>query len=224
MQPDILKTKLHALQYQHVDGTFELTFGGASLLMAVGFYVISRISLTNSLIFNNLIPFIPLMFFVGGTYIIDTLVRHFRMQITYKRTGFIAYLKSQPIKRSMRLTIWVGIPILILTLLVLLFLNGSKFHTEGQDYVQILMPSFAGFMFSGLWMIVSWKLSIPRYYLIAAVSLLISTVLFLNGIGGNTGMTMLFGIMGVALCATGSLTLYQYLRKNPALQESVDDQ
>jgi hypothetical protein len=220
----VAHSQLRALQYQHVDGGFELTFGGAFLLMAVCFYVITRIAASNSFLSNNLLPFTPLVVFVGGVYLMDTLVQRLRMRVTYPRTGYIDYQKPRPLKRSTRLIIWIGIPVLTVILLVLLFLNRSQFHTEGQDDMSILMPSFSGLLFSGLWMIAGWKTSLPRFYLIAAVSLLLSAGLFLNGVGGNTGMALLLGAMGVVLCVSGGLTLRHYLLKNPFPQETADGQ
>jgi hypothetical protein len=103
-------------------------------------------------------------------------------------------------------------------LLALLFLNRAKFYTADQDYVSILMPPFFGLLFSGLWMIIGWKVSVPRFYFTAAVSFLVSAALFLKGVGGTTGIALLFGAMGVVLCASGGLTLHRYLRGNPTPQ------
>ena len=215
----VTHTKRRALQYQHVDGTFELIFGGAMLLMAVCQFLLSRIAIS-----NDLLLFAPLVVFVGGICLMDSLVQRFRMRVTYLRTGYIAYQKSRPIKRSTRMIIWIGIPIITLILLALLFMYRSKVQIGSQDYVSILLPSFTGLLFTGLWMIIAWKTSIPRFYLTAAVSLLVSIWIFINGEGDKTGMSLLFGVMGLDLCIAGSLTLFQYLRKNPVPQGTADEQ
>jgi hypothetical protein len=131
-------------------------------------------------------------------------------------------LKPQPFKRSVRLAIWIGIPALTAALLVFLFLNRASFQTTGQDYVSFLMPFFTGLLFSGLWAIVGWKISLARFYLIVAVSLLVTAGLFFNKVGGNTGMALLSGAMGGALCISGGLTLRKCLRQNPFSQETSD--
>ena len=215
----IIHTKRRALQYQHVDGTLELIFGGAMLLMAGCQYLLSRN--VNS---NDLWLFTPLVVFVGGIYLMDALVQRFRMRVTYLRTGYIAYQKSRQIKPFTRMIIWIGVPFITVTLLVFLFLYRSKVQMGSQDYVSILLPSFTGLLFTGLWMIVAWKTSISRFYLTAAVSLLVSVWIFINGEGDKTGMSLLFGLMGVDLCIAGSLTLRQYLRKNPLPREIADVQ
>lgn len=215
----VAHTKRRALQYQHVDGTFELIFGGALLLMAGCQYLLSKIAIS-----NDLLLFAPLVVFVGGIYLIDTLVQRFRLRVTYLRTGYIAYQKPRSVKRSTRMIIWIGVPFITLTLIAFLFLFRSKVQMGSQDYVSTLLPSFIGLLFTGLWMIVAWKNSIPRFYLTAAVSLLVSVWLFINGEGDKTGMSLLFSFMGVNLFIAGILTLRQYLRNNPVPQETADEQ
>jgi hypothetical protein len=207
------------LQYQHIDGTFELTFGGAVLLMGCCFYVISQITLPDSFAANNLLPFTPLIAFVGGAFLIDYLVQRLRSQVTYPRSGYIAYKKPQPLKRLTRLFIWIGIPILTVTLVALLFINRSKFPAQNQDYSSLLMLVFSGIVLSGLWVIIGWKVALPRFYLIAAISLLASAGLFFNGIGGYLGWALFFGVVGAALLISGGITLWKYLRQTPLSQD-----
>jgi hypothetical protein len=216
--------KRRVLQYQHIDGTFELTFGGAVLLMGCCYYVISQIPLPDSFAANNLLPFTPLIAFVGGAILIDYLVQRLRARVTYPRSGYIAYKKPQPLKRSTRLFIWIGIPILTMALDALLFINRSKFPAQNQDYFSLLMLGFSGLLFSGLWAIIGWKVALPRFYLIAVISLLTSAGLFFNGIGGYSGWALLLGVMGAALLISGGVTLWQYLRNTPLPPELSDEQ
>jgi hypothetical protein len=223
-EDQVARSRLRAIQYQHVDGTYELTFGGAFLLMAACFYVVSLIAIPNSFFSNNLLPFAPLIVWVGGVVLIDALVQRLRARVTYPRTGYIAYRKPQPLKRTTRLVIWIGIPLLTIILLAFIFLNRPMFQQTDQDYISFLFPSFCGLLFSGLWVILGWKTSLPRFYLLALVSALVSVGLFWNGVGGNTAIALLFGAMGMVLCVSGGLTLRQYLRQNPAPQEAADEQ
>lgn len=215
----VTHTKRRALQYQHVDGTFELTFGGALLLIAGCQYLLSKIEIS-----NDLLLYVPLLVFVGGIYLKDALVEHFRIRVTYLRTGYIVYQKARPMKWFSRVIIWIGVPLITITLLVLIFLNRSKVQIGNQDYVSVLITPFTGLLFTGLWMIVAWKTSLPRFYITAAVSLLVSGWIFINGEGDKTGMWLLFCMMGVNLCIAGSLTLRQYLRENPVPLEIANEQ
>ena len=212
MGEDLKRAQLHAIQYQHVDGTFELTFGITLLLMAASFYGISRIANPGSLLANNILPWVPLVVFVGGGFLVDALLKQFRLRVTVPRSGYIETRKPEPLERSTRLAVWIGIPVLTIFLLAVLFWNRGKLQAESQGYVTILLPFFWGLLLCGLWVIVGWKIHLPRFYLIAAVSLAVTVVLFLARIGGNLGAAVLLGVTGTALCASGAVTLWNYLR------------
>jgi hypothetical protein len=215
MSDDLKKSQLRTIQYQHVDGTFELTFGGTFLLMAVSLYLVSHLAHPDS----SLLSFAPLVVFVGGAFLIDALVQRFRRQVTYQRSGFITYRKPQPLKRTKRLAIWIGVPLLTVLFLAVLFLNRSRFPAGSQDSALLEIPVFSGLLFSGLWAIMGWKLALPRFYLIAAATLLISAGLFVIGVGVYPGMAVLIGAMGVLLCVSGGVTLWKYLRSNRPLED-----
>ncbi len=220
MSDDLKKSQLRANQYQHVDGSFELTFGGAMLLMTASFYLVSRLPHPGT----SPLLFAPLVVFVGGAYLIDNLVQRFRRRVTYPRTGFITYRKPGPLKCSTRLAIWIGVPLFTVLFLAVLFLNRAKFPAGNQDSALPVMPVFFGLLFSGLWVIIGWKIALPRFYFIAAASLLVSVELIVSGVGIYLGMTFLFGTMGALLSVSGGVTLWQYLRQNPAPQDARDEQ
>jgi hypothetical protein len=85
------------------------------------------------------------------------------------------------------------------------------------------MPGLGGLLFSGLWALVGWKIALPRFYLVAAASLLVGAGLLVSGVGRNLGMASLFGAESVFLFASGGVTLWKYLHQNPAPQESPDE-
>jgi hypothetical protein len=123
----------------------------------------------------------------------------------------------------MRLFIWIGIPVFVVVLDALLFLNRSRFSTPNQDYFSLLMLGFSTLLFSGLWVIIGWKVALPRFYLIAIISFLAGTGLFINGIGSYLGWALSLGVMGTALLFSGGITLGNYLRQNPAPRELPDE-
>jgi hypothetical protein len=212
MGEDLKRAQLHAIQYQHIDGTFELTFGITLLLMAASFYGISRVANPTSFLAKDILPWLPLVVFAAGGFLVDALLKRFRMWVTVPRSGYIETRKPEPLKRSTRWLVWIGIPLLTIFLLAVLFLNRGQFQAESQDTVTALMPFFWGLLLSGLWVIVGWKIHLPRFYLIAAVSMAVTAVLFFARIGGNLGAAVLLGITGIALCASGGVTLANYLR------------
>lgn len=214
----LARSRRRAIQYQHVDGTFELSFGVATLLMAICFYMVNRIAAS-----NDLLAFAPLVVFVGAGYLMDALVKRFRMRVTYSRTGYIAYQKPRPIKRALRLMIWIGVPMLTAILLALLFLNRASFQPVNQESLPI-MTLFNGLVFTGLWLIMAWITATPRFMLIGVVCGGVGAWLLLNGASVTTSLIGLFGGMGLALCVTGGLALRHYLSQNPAPQETSGEQ
>ncbi len=224
MGDELRRAQLRANQYQHVDGTFELTFGITFLLMAASFWGISQAGGSNSFLAKNVYPWIPLIVFLGGGILIDSLVKKFRLRVTVRRSGYMETRKPEPLKRSTRLAIWIGIPLLTIFLLVVLFFNRGKFQTGGQDGLSLLMAPFTGFLLGGLWIIAGWKLALWRFHLVGALSLIMSAAIFLGGLTGYGGMAVLLGGMGAALCVSGGITLWRYLRMtksaDPVTQEN----
>ena len=212
MADDFKGVQLRASQYQHVDGSFELTFGGTFLLMAVCYWGMGRIAPSDSFLSKNVLPFAPLAALVVGAYLLSALVHRFRLRVTAPRTGYIETRQPRPLKRSTRLAVWIGMPALTVILLALLSLQRAKFQAASQDYVSMLLPSFMGVLFGGIWAVAGWKLALPRFYLLAVLSLLAGLGLFLDGAGGDSGMMLMCLVQGVTLCTSGGITLGIYLR------------
>ncbi len=218
----LARPQLRAAQYQHVDGTFELTFGILFLLMAVSFYGISRVVTSNSFFAVNILPYAPLVIMVGGGYLLDALAKQLRIRVTYPRSGYMDSRKPQPLERSIRLIIWIGIPLLTLALLMILFMNRARFSGQIQgEGIPFLVLPFAGLLFGGLWSIAAWKIALPRFYLLAVVSLLTGVGLFFNRVSGYDGLAAFFGVMGAALCISGGLTLFLYIRHTRSPNDEV---
>jgi hypothetical protein len=104
-----------------------------------------------------------------------------------------------------------------------MFLNRSKFPAQSQNDAIYLNPGLLGILFSGILALIGWKIAVPRYYLIAAITLLTSIVLLFSGPGGNPGLAILSGTTSLVLFASGGITLWRYLRRNPPAAEPADE-
>ena len=223
MKDEISQRQLRTVQYQHIDGSFELTFGGSLSLMAISYLVINKVLLTNPRL-SDLLAWGPLVVFVLGGFLIDRLVNMLRTHTTYPRTGYISPRRPAELNHTTRVIIWIGVPLLSILLLIFLFLNRTRFPAQNPGDILNLMPFFFGILLSGMWVIIGWKISLPRFYVIAMVSFAASLVLFLRGVGSWPGLAWLFGITGLSLFLSGGITLWQYLRQYPAQQELPDEQ
>ena len=214
------QAELHAAQYQHVDGSFELTFGGSLLVMALCFLGITYIPGGSTFIGNWVVPYLPLAAFVASAYLLDGLMKRLRMRITVARSGYMEMRKAEPARPPVRRIIRIGIPVLALLVLALLSLNRGKTPTPNLTAFSWLMALFAGFVFTGLWAIAAWKLKLPRFHLLALITLAITIVIFLNRFDNYFNMAILFGVMGAGLCMIGGFILWRYWR-SPAPPENV---
>ena len=107
MGEDLKRAQLHAIQYQHIDGTFELTFGITLLLMAASFYGISRVASPTSFLAKDILPWLPLVVFVGGGIPGRCLVETVQDVSDGAASGYIETRKPEPLKRSTRW--WFGL-------------------------------------------------------------------------------------------------------------------
>lgn len=217
MKDEIDRRQQRVIQYDYVDGTPDMAFGGLCLLMTICYAAFAAFPDFSNSTFSIIIFWV--VFAVGG-FLIGWLPQRLKERVTFPRTGYVAYSRQgRPLKPWVRWTIRIGVPLISVILLVSLFLNRSKFPAQSQESTLFLNPGLAGLLFTGIWVMIGWKVKRSRYYLIAAITLLISFLLFLSGSRGSLGMAVLSGAISLVLFISGSLTLWRYLRQNPVPQE-----
>ena len=217
MNNKIQETQKRLFRYDYVDGTPDLAFGGLCLVMAICFFIFAAFPGLSSSTFSVIIVWVVLG---GGGLLISWLSQRLKEQVTYPRTGYVAYRRQgRPIKRSTQLLIRIGLPLLTVILLALLFLNRQKFSAQSQDQAMILNPGLMGFLFSGIFAVIAWKIPLRRYYLVAVAIFLISAVFLVSGAGGNLGMAWLSGIISLILFLSGGVTLWKYLHSTRSPQD-----
>jgi hypothetical protein len=65
------------------------------------------------------------------------------------------------------------------------------------------------------------RLSLARFYALAAISLILGVGMSLSGLGNDPGLAIFYGLMGLAVTISGAVTLYNYLQNNPPAQEEL---
>jgi hypothetical protein len=211
-------SQLRAVQYQNVDGSYDLTFGGLFLLMAVCFTMFTLLPGLNSNI-----AFVVIIMVMGlGGFLFDRLSLRLKERVTFRRTGYLS-TKHEPhhIERWVRLAIWIGVPVLSLVVLTFLLLYHSRFPAQDGADSWSLIPGFFGLVFCGLYAIIAWKMAWHRYYLISGVAFLIGLGLLVSLSPSNPGLAILFGSMGSSLLVSGGFTLRAYLKENPLPREEA---
>ena len=220
MDNKIKEIQNRLIRYDYVDGTPDLAFGGLCLVMAICYFIFAAFPSLSSSTFSVIIGWVV---FSGGGLLIAWLSQKLKERVTYPRTGYVKP-QGRPLKRTTKLLIRIGVPLLTVTLLVLMFLNRQKVPAQGQDQAIVLNPGLMGLMFSAIMGIIGWKMTLPRYYVIAVAVFLISAVFLFRVPSGNYGLALISGVMGLILFISGGVTLWKYLRSTRSPQDNQPEE
>jgi hypothetical protein len=220
MTDDLKRSQLHVLQYDLVDGTYELFFSAMFLLMAGILY--AQAAAPHSIWADMLAGPGLLIIFPGAAFLLDRLIRKLRERITYPRIGYLARKPAPESSPRFRRTIYIGVPVLALAVLVLLSIYRPVLFPAGSGaWVESVpvFPAFFALLMGGLWVILAWRLSVPRFYLTALLTLTAGAAIILARLNNSLGMAVFCGAMAVILGAFGLGTLLIYLHRNPEREE-----
>lgn len=202
MKDPIRKTIQRTQQYWYVDGLTELAFAGLCLLLGI-YFLAESVLPTESLLYQVLdISFVLLI--VGGSLLLNRLVKILKERITYPRTGYVSYIQPKPGRR------WV------LALAAFLLSSGLagllSLSTESQTW----MPALTGLAIAVVWLYVAYKIGLTRFILLGLTSFILGGAIVLLGVGGIPGLAIFYSTFGVAMLVSGGVTLRSYLQ-NTAL-------
>jgi hypothetical protein len=212
MNRDLKEPGLRAVRYWYVDGTFELAFGGLCLLLAVYFY--AQAALADSWM-AGLLSGLLILVLIGGGYLVARLTRAVKERLTYPRTGYVSYPRERGMRRGLRIAVIFAASALTAGLLVL-FVAGRPNGFE-------LVPGVTGLIFGAVIALIGYRTSLPRFYLLAVLSLVLGAGLSIGGLGEGLDLAAFYGALSLVLFTFGGVTLRRYLRHNPAPAEAADE-
>ena len=207
MNDNLKKPQLHALQYQFADGIGELSVGFLILLAAVISYI--QESAPGSLL-SKILGIASVLVVCGGTFGGRRIIQLIKERTTYPRTGYIAYKSSWKNKGD----IVIAIPIMVLLLAFVVFTTVTDTKLDNWG------PVICGFFIGTLMVQVGYRSALPRFYILAFLSLLIGAGLVVSGLNIALSLPLFFGLNGLILFASGGITLWRYLR-NTRLPEDT---
>lgn len=183
------------LQYNMIDGLYELAMGSMSLLIAVA----GLISMTFTDIFPALI-YLPVFL---GIPLITSGVSILKRRLTYPRTGYA----TSRYPRYLKPLIFSGL-VFVSGLLILLPLFVPRLQLPMD---QIFLP-FVGLLITAmlLWL----GAGLARFYVLAAISFLLSVTLLWFQLELLLENLIYCIVMGFSLLISGIFTLNRYLSKN----------
>jgi len=205
------KTLLRTIQYRFEDGIIELVMGMMFLLVGIYFYLTA--TMENSQLAEVLTASFVLLF-IGGWYLMQYLIRSLKERITFSRTGYVAYRKGQG-KRSVRIIAAIVIAVLTGGLLVF-----AQIKTP-QEWN--LLPAFSGLVIAIILGLMGLQSELPRFYILAVISLILGGVFVPINLSNDLATASYCGAIGVVLLISGGTILRQYLLKNPAQTEVIND-
>jgi len=212
MQPDPVRSKLRAIQYYYIDGTFEFTFGGLCLMLTGFFFIQATFpeSLSSSLLNLALMVVIPL-----GAILINRLIVRFKEQVTYPRTGYVAYQSSQGSQRRTRLALKLGVSLIVGGAVAAYITRAPK----ALDWMSALTALAFGLVLT----FIGFRSRLTRFYLLGFLVLLSGVVLSFLGYGNIPGLVLFYGLTSLILFTSGGLTLWSYIHHNPPSDEAADE-
>lgn len=212
MQPDLTKTQRRAIQYFYIDGTFEFTFGGLCLFLAGFFLLQSAVpdNLSGNLFNLALMVVIPL-----SAMLINRLIGHFKEQVTYPRTGYVAYQSAQGSQRRVRLALKFGVAFLVGGG-VALFVSRTP---QSLDW----MSALTALVFGMVLVFIGLRSGLIRFYALGLLVGVTGLGLAWLGYGDIPGLARFYGLTSLILFASGGMTLRSYLRHNPPSDEAADE-
>lgn len=206
LEQQLAQSEQRALRYWYQDGLFELGLGVLFLLVGILFGMEARLPVDSGWRVFAVLA-LPVLT-VGGVLLLRWVVRRLKEQITYPRTGYVAY--RRPAKaRWWRAAIAGAMGGLVAVLLAT--------HPISLAWI----PAIQGLLIGLVIYTLANRFNLGRFYLYAVAS-----VLF--GVGATWrvdepawGSAFYFAASGVVLIAGGGWVLNRYLRQTrPAVEQA----
>ena len=211
MSNDLKESQLRAIQYFYVDGTYEFGFGLLWLIMAGYFYAEAHLSGWLSAVVD--VSLVLVM--IGGGYLIKLLIRRLKERLTWPRTGYVSYQRKQGIQRGWRIALTLVIGGVVASATTMLVMN--------EDIQIAILPLLSGLLIGMVMVILGWRTSIPRFYLMALLSAALGVTLAYSGLDNSVSLIAYYASLAVVQLFTGTCVLSNYLRQNPLQKESPDE-
>lgn len=199
-----------AHNYWFTDGLTEIGFAVMGIVLSLYFY--GQATLAPGSIFYRILDVGFLLILLVSGVIIQKLVANFKARLTYPRTGYVSYRSPTTAQRAGAAILAILISILIATLF------------SSSDNIDAYMPAASGILLGAALAYIAYRNGLLRFYLLAAVSALLGTGLSLAGTGDMYGLSLYYGLMGLALLISGLLILRDYLLKTQPPEELQEGQ
>ena len=191
-------------QYWFADGLVELSVGGTFIILALYFYIQSILPSGSLVLLAIQAAFVFLLF--GVIFLSRYVVNKSKSHLTIPRTGYVSYNRASKKQRIVS----AGFAIFIAALNIALFLATPL----SLNWI----PAITGLVVGIIWLISAFRVGLLRFYLQSILSLLLGVGLSLARLETYQSLAIYYAVMGLVLILSGGLTLINYLRQNPPLE------
>ena len=218
MTTELEEKQLRAKQYWYVDGTYEFNMAGICILLTLYFLGLAKFEGTK---FGSFLSVIMVLVFIGGIFGVSWLIRQLKARITFPRTGYVSHKRETGKKRIVRMVMIGATAGIISAFISFLIVRSSAGFIVYTSYVYSMnwLPGFTSVMMAVAAIIFGLRMRIPRFYGIAALSVVIGAATMFIPADMNTGMALYYGIMGVTLLFIGGIVLSTYIRSTTPPEE-----
>jgi hypothetical protein len=217
MDTHIANVERRVRGYWYVDGTYEFHLGLTTLIMAV--YSFLQVTLNGSGLGNLLILSSGILLVAGGGGLVDRLIRALKESVTFRRSVYVSMRKNenQPYPPD----------IIILIVFLMVIMGAILFNWLENFLPSKWMPVLPGLVLAAATGITAFRTSQRRFYILAAVCLLVGIALAIIDNGQwdvRINGALYFALISLVLLIMGAFTLRKFLHKNPLPAETPDEQ
>jgi hypothetical protein len=198
------KLSKRSQQYWYSDGFAEIVVGGLFVLLGAYFWLQYILEASSSLAGMLTTMFVILI--VGSGFLGRWLIRTLKERITYPRTGYVAF--RRPERSRLRSILIIALTISVAIAISALF--------AGEASLQRWIPGVSGLVIGLLWTYFGLKSELIRFYLVGIFSVLTGAATSWWGSDTGLGLTIIYGLVGLAMVISGTITLLRYLNASEA--------
>jgi hypothetical protein len=205
---ELKKISQRSMSYWFEDGLGEIIVGALFLLLGLSF-LIEGIADPGTLL-RRVSGITALVLMVVGAWVARPVLRKLKERVTYPRTGYVSYRKSKVTRKGRAASYILALVIIVIVVGII---------TSAPDKTLDWLPMFEGVIIGGFLLFIGYRSLIYRYYALGTMSILLGTILSVNGVGNLIGMGILLIGLGAALLLSGGFMLRTYLHNTEPASE-----
>jgi hypothetical protein len=199
---ELKQIERRAQRYFYEDGLAEIGVG--LFFVIVGLFVLVMKTVESGTLWGAVTGVGMAVVIIGGTLVMNRVVRAVKARVTYPRTGYVSYHKAPSAIRWIVVATALGLALFVLL---------TPYEWANR------MPLVIGLLMALIFSLMGARAGVARLYVAAGAGALLGLATALAGLDEIVGAGITFGGTGVVLMIGGGLALMRYLRANPTPED-----